>query len=247
MTRSIFSKWGTRVFLVLFTLGLAGCGDFKFTGTPPVDFGDVLVFTTSAPRTLTWRNAGTAHEVHGGRVRSPFAGVGTFASLTVLNNATVSLQFSFAPQAPGPATEQVKLITSSGAKSDRVALKGNGVFYISDGNITISETIGGGAPAQALDFGKVPVGTSKSLTISVQNTTAAAVANTVNWSLNNQGFTSAPANGAALPIPANAAATVTITFTPAAVGVYQDSVTIKDATGKIVSGIMVKGEGVKPE
>jgi hypothetical protein len=253
MTRSLFSKWGNRVFLVLFTLGLAGCsGDFKFTGTSPVDFGDVLVFTSSAPATLTWQNAGTAHEVIGGRAETdpPFGLVGQFTAATIATNGTVSLQCAFTPQAVGAATGEAKLQvirTVPRAKSEKVGLKGKGVFYISDGNITISETIGGGAPAQALDFGKVPVGTSKTLTISVKNATPAAVATTVNWSRNNQGFSSAPANGAALPIPANTAATVTITFTPTAVGVYQDSVAFKDATGKIVSGIMVKGEGVKPE
>jgi hypothetical protein len=245
-------QWRNRIILVLVTALLVACGDFKFTGTPPVDFGDVLVFTTSAPLTVTWRNAGTAHEVHGGRVRAPFAGVGTFSTVTIANNATVSLDFSFTPPAPGPATQEAKLITSSGAKSDRVRLKGNGVAYISDGKISISETAGGGALAQAIDFGKVAVGSSKTLTIFVKNTPpagapAAAVAATVNWSLNNQGFSSAPANGAAVNIPANGSTQISITFTPTAVGVVQDSVTFRDATGKIVSGVMVKGEGVKPE
>ncbi len=258
MTRSFFLKWGSRVFLVLFTLGLAGCGgDFKFTGTAPVDFGDVLIFTSSAPQTLTWQNAGTAHEVIGGKAEldPPFGLIGTFTAVTVAAGANVSLQCAFSPQAVGPATGEAKVKAAPAlvrAKVQKVALKGKGVFYITDNTISISETAGGGAPAQAIDFGKVTVGTSKTVTIFVKNTppagaAGAAVATTVNWSRNNQGFTSNPAHGAAANIAPNAPTAVTITFTPPAVGVYQDSVAFKDATGKIVTGILVKGEGVKPE
>jgi hypothetical protein len=251
-------KWSNKIILVLAVAGLTACagGDFQFTGTPPVDFGDVLVYTSSA-QTITWQNKGAAHEVLGGRAEAspPFGIVGTFTAVTVATNANVSLQYSFAPEAVGAANGEAKLQTNrmaGRAKTEKVALKGNGVFYVTDGTVSISETAGGGAPAQAIDFGKVLKGASKTLTIFVKNTppagaAGAAVATTVNWSRNNQGFTSAPAQGAVANIAPNAPTQISITFTPPDVGVYQDSVAFKDATGKIVTGILVKGEGIKAE
>ncbi len=259
MTQSLVLKWRARIILVLAAAaGLTACGgNFKFTGTSPVDFGDVLVFTSSAPATLVWQNNGAAHEVIGGKAEaSPPFTLAPITASVVATGKSVSLQYFFIPQAVGAVTGEAKLQTNrmgGRASSDKVALKGKGVFYITDGKISISETAGGGAPAQAIDFGKVPKGTSKTITVFVKNTPPAGaaapapVATTINWSLNNQGFTSTPVHGAGFAIPPNAPMPISITFTPADVGVYQDSVAFKDAAGKVVTGIMVKGEGVKPE
>ena len=163
----------------------------------------------------------------------------------VLNpgQSTPAISYTFTPNAAGKATGSSKLVVT-GVKGSKLTLQGNGVFQ--KGTATLSVTGGNLVAGAALDFGKVRVGATKTLTFNVSNADPnKAVTLLVMWKIGGQPFSvTAPVGN--VVVPAKGAAAVTVSFTPPAVASYLDIVEFIDrANGANFAGTVVKGEGVQ--
>jgi len=242
-------KWQGRL-AVLFSLAMfvSGCPPSgKVDPTPdPLDFGDVYV-GQSASGTVTWTNNGTAAatiSAIGAQPSPPFGVGGAFATQTINPGAAAAaVSYSFSPQAVGKAAGSSKLVVT-GVKGSKLTLQGNGVFQ--KGSSTLSVTGGNLVAGQALDFGKVLVGATKTLTFDGKNTDPnKKVTLQVKWIAGNQPFSmTAPVGN--VVVAAAGTTTVTISFTPPAVASYTDIIEFIDAAGASnFAGTVVKGEGIK--
>ena len=228
---------------------VAGCvpPSGKVDATPnPLDFGDVYVGQTGTD-TATWTNNGTTVATIIGisaQANPTFAVSGAFAGQTVNpGGSTAAISYTFSPQAAGKAAGSSKLGVT-GAKGSTLTLQGNGVFQ--KGNSILSVTGGDLVAGQALDFGKVVVGVTKTLKFNVTNADPKKnITLQVKWLAGNQPFSvSAPVGN----VVVNAAGTtnVSISFTPPAVASYTDIVEFIDVAGATnFGGTVVKGDGVK--
>ncbi len=238
-------KWVILFSLVVFVVGCPLSG--KVDPTPdPLDFGDVYV-GQSASGTATWTNNGTAAATIAGvgaQPSPPFAVGGAFVTQTInVGAAAAPVSYSFSPTAVGRATGSSKLVVT-GVKGAKLTLQGNGVFQ--KGSSTLSVTGGNLVAGQALDFGKVPVGATKTLTFNVTNADPnKQVTLTVKWPAGNQPFSVTVPVGNVV-VAAAGTTTVTISFTPPAVASYTDIVEFIDAAGATnFAGTVVKGEGIQ--
>jgi len=226
----------------------AGCPPSgKVDPTPdPLDFGDVYV-GQGASGTATWTNNGTAAatiSAVSAQPNPPFAVSGAFATQTVNAGAAAApVTYSFSPQATGRATGSSKLIVT-GVRGSKLTLQGNGVFQ--KASATLSVTGGNLVAGQALDFGKVTVGATKTLTFNVSNTDPnKQVILQAKWTAGNQPFSVTVPVGNVV-VAAAATTTVTISFTPPAVASYTDIVEFVDIAGASnFAGTVVKGEGIQ--
>ena len=238
--------WSSLFSLVAF---VAGCvpPSGKVDATPsPLDFGDVYV-GQSGSGTATWTNNGTTIATVLGvsaQANPTFTVSGAFAAQTVNPGAsTAAVSYTFSPQAAGKAAGSSKLGVT-GAKGSTLTLQGNGVFQ--KGSPTLSVTGGDLVAGQALDFGKVVVGATKTLNFNVTNADPKKnITLQVKWLAGNQPFSvSAPVGN--VVVNAAGSTNVTVSFTPPAVASYTDIVEFVDVAGASnFAGTIVKGDGVK--
>lgn len=244
----ILKRQGRWIVLISLVVLAAGCPPSgKVDPTPdPLDFGDVYV-GQSATGTATWTNNGTAAatiSAVSAQPNPPFAVGGAFATQTINPGvAAAAVTYSFSPQAAGAAAGNSKLVVT-GVKGAKLTLKGNGVFQ--KASSTLSVTGGNLVAAQPLDFGKVPVTTTKTLNFNVSNTDPNnQVILQVQWKAGNQPFSvTAPVGN--VVVAAAKTTNVSISFTPPAVASYTDTVEFVDiANASNFAGTVVKGEGVQ--
>lgn len=143
-----------------------------------VAFGQVTEGTTSATRTFTITNSGTADLVVGLVADSdpldlPFALVGdtcTNATLTPASSCTLSIDFS--PAATGDFTDTLDF--PSNAPAVTLGVSGTGIAALVP-NIVVTDSV---APAndQAVGFGSVTVNTTGTATVTVTNDGTASLA-----------------------------------------------------------------------
>jgi hypothetical protein len=117
-----------------------------------VNFGNQLVGTTSAAQAVTLGNTGNVSLIVDPltAAAAPFARSGGSCSappITIAGGSSCTLEFTFAPTATGPATQNLT-VTSSGEGSGSITLSGTGI----QGNLTIT-------PA-SVNFGNQLVGTT---------------------------------------------------------------------------------------
>ncbi|MDI6759374.1 MAG: choice-of-anchor D domain-containing protein [Candidatus Brocadiaceae bacterium] len=218
------------------------------TITDPFIFGDVYVGTTKSG-TISWVNNGTDPAdmiaVHVNTERAFTASVTTISPSVVINPGQTSpnVNINFTPTRTGPHRGRASPIFTGGPPTS-IGLRGNGVAQKALGALSVA---GGNVVAgQVLDFGNVLVGRNATRTFNIQNSSANAITVNVSWSAGTQGFSvTAPAGG--INVPANGSVTVTITFTPAAVGTFTDAGTFSDAGGTNLAGTAVKGNGIREE
>ncbi len=222
--------------------GFGGTGPF-ITATPnPAAFGDQAVGTTSAAKTLTVTNTGTANVI----LATPFADFadGTDFALvtgsdacvggqTLAPTATCNVYVTFTPSVTGSDTD--KLFLYSNAAPVMVELSGNG--------------IAAGGPAVTLDtailnFGNQVVGTtSAAKTVSLTNSgvatlTIASVAASGDFAQTNTcGVALAPA----------ASCTLSVKFTPSILGARTGAVSITDNAPGSPHSVALSGTGVAPD
>lgn len=227
IVRPASARLATTIAIALAVLAGSGCGGQppRFEPvTDPLAFGDVYVNTT-ATRQAQWRNNGNGNApvgIVGMRVNPQTAFNGTLPPAGVpnvpANGTSVDIPFTFTPTQAVNYTATVTLraidANTMGKPAfpvDPLALSGAGIAQSARGGLSVGGSVVAG---QALDFGNVPVGASKALTVDLFNATAAPV--TVNGGMFGGPFTVAPAG--AVTVPAGGRVTVTITFAPTAVG-----------------------------
>ena len=204
----------------------------------PLAFGDQQVNTTSAAKVITLKNTGTAVLNIGGITSSSadFAQTNACgASLGAGLSCTISV--SFKPTTLGAKTATISVSDTAAGSPHSVSLSGNAVAAPAPA-ITLT-------PNTGLTFGNVTVGTASAMqTVTLKNTgTANLTLTTISVAgTNGPDFSKAGscANGAT--VAANATCTVTVTFTPSAVGARTGSVAI--TSNAPAANIALSGTGI---
>ncbi|HEV7897610.1 MAG TPA: choice-of-anchor D domain-containing protein [Planosporangium sp.] len=197
--------------------------------TAQTSFGSVNVSQTG---TATVKATATrAVTVTGVSTSAPFAATPPALPVTLKAGETISVPVSFSPSAPGSFTGTLKFsVTDAGT------------------NVTVGAALQGTAvkpgfstnPAR-LDFGEVPVGATKSLTVSFTNT------GTANETVNAVTAPPAPFTATGLPATGTVVApgqsvAVGVTYTPTATGASSSTVTVSGPSG--AGTIPITGTGI---
>jgi FtsP/CotA-like multicopper oxidase with cupredoxin domain len=173
----------------------------------PLAFGDQLVGTNSAARTVAVSNTGPATLTFTGfTFTGPFSRNGGSCNLTLAAGRACTVNVRFSPVAPGgPATGTLSIASNDVGSPAIVTLTGNGVAPIatvSTGSLTFS------SPLNV---------TSASQTVTVQNTGTAplAINNVTRTGANGSQFAAAACGAFPVSVPPNGGTCViTVTFTP---------------------------------
>lgn len=213
-------------------VGLSGTGVQPLTFSPTsLSFGNQLLGTTSAVKTLTMTNTSGAAVtftigVSGGAfVQTNTCGTGLAAGA----NCVISV--SFAPTVAGSAYDAITVSNSTGVSPIVVNLSGSGVMPL-----TFSPT--------SLSFGNQTVGgTSAAKSITVTNTSGAAL--TIN-SVSTTGGVFAQTNNCFTTLAAGATCTISATFSPMVASTAYGAVTISDNASTGTQTVSFSGSGVLP-
>jgi hypothetical protein len=258
-----------RLVAVGLAVALAGCQDKPGSGSgsggsgptltlsrPTVDFGKVLVGETSS-KPVKWSYSAGVGGPPTIEVTGPFPGTNA-PQFTITpfpagakvraGEATPEVKVTFTPDKAGAFTETARpQVTGAamGAVVD-VTLKGEGVYVAVSGEMDVLRE---GTPlddARKLDFGGVPVTTTKPLTLTIQNKVGKKIVfKTPTWKQGNQGFGAKTPDG--LTLHPAATLRIKIEFTPAALKDYEDVLTLADADGKNSVRVTVMGKGIANE
>ena len=206
---TLVSNWSN-----IATVGLAANASVS---PNPLDFGSVMVNTTTGALTVTISNtsgAGTL-AISGisvtGVNATDFSQAGTSCTASLAAGASCTVSVTFRPAATGPRTATLS-IASSNAPSLSVSLTGTGIAPV------ISPS------ATSFVFGNVTVGvTSASQVLTITNTgTSALVLNSIGISGGNTGDFAIAGNTCATGTPGlgtpNGSCQITLTFKPIAIG-----------------------------
>lgn len=255
MTHALVNARITHTVMAVLLAALCGCKPANLVPVnAQIDFGDVLVGTTSAPQMVSWNNTGgdqaTIFALPITNAVFKYGGTGNFQSADIaVGGTSPQWPIVFEPTALGAQAGEVdpNAFNPSGANRPQTtpaALKGNGVAQISTGDLSV---IGGAiAPGRILDFGNVQVNTtSAALTFTVRNSSATKThVVSVQWANGGQGF-AVTAPGQQFAVPPGSAIAVVLTFTPAAVGDAADGVrfVVAGSGGSHEAAAAVKGKG----
>ena len=182
---------------------LAACGP-KLDPSPPqpLDIGQAYAGTT-ASKTGTWRNSGTANVTitqpvltMGGANANLFAGVlmgAVPATVAAGRTLTPPAVLVFAPTDVGQFTATATpAVQEANATVNAMALTGEGIMHYVVGNLTLGGQQIVVQPPKPVNFGRVQVGRqSPIVTFDVQNgvfATQNITITKVQFSMNNQGF-----------------------------------------------------------
>jgi len=219
------------------------------TGTIPsvnlsplnVNFGKQNIGTTSAAQAVRLVNSGSsALSISSitltGTNAADFAQSNNCpASLAV--NATCTVNVTFTPASPGARSANLTFTDSDAGSPQNVALSGTGTTTIPIVSLSPS----------SVSFGNQNVG-STSATVPVTLTDTG----TVPLNISNIGFTDtnaadfAQSNNCPASLAANASCTITLTFTPGAIGARTASLTITDNASDSPENVPVSGTGTTP-
>ena len=223
--------------------GTAPVVDLTGTGITPrvavtpttLAFGDQATGTTSAARTVTVSNPGTAPlTVSGltvtGANASEFAATGCTAVVAPGGSCTVSV--TFAPGATGARTASLQVVSDAATAAPAVALTGTGVQPA----LSLSAT--------SAAFGDVRVGTTApAQTVTVTNTGTGPLSVT-GVSLGGTDPTEFTASGCVAAVAPGGTCSIVLTFTPGATGARSATVTVASNAGPAT--IALTGTGVAP-
>jgi len=204
-----------------------------------VDFGNVVVGTTSAPQTVTVANTGNADLTVSNVVLTGDTDFDVQTTTCVdpilAPGESCSADVVFTPSSIGGKTATVTITSDDpDTPTVEVTLTGNGV--VEEPDITVSPT--------SVDFGSVAVGSSDSKTVTVKNDGTADLNITSVSTLSGPFSTTDGCTGQTLA-PA-ASCTVTIDFAPTAAGTYSDSFVISsDDPDESSVTVNVSGEGAQ--
>lgn len=215
------------------SLSGAGVGPKLTLSASQLAFGNQVLNTTSAPKTLTLTNSGSSTlTIQSITVSAGF--VQTNNCSTVAAGASCTANVSFAPTVAGPTRLAVLTITSDSYTSpDTVRLSGTGVTAPA---VSLSPT--------SLSYGNVNLGTTTAAnTVQLKNSGSATlsltsiVASAQYAQTNNCGSSLAPA----------AACTINVTFRPVSIGAVNGTLTLTTNASTSPNVVTLTGAGIGPQ
>ena len=212
-----------------------------------LSFGNQDVGTTSAAKSVTLTNSGTA-ALTISSIGVSGANAGDFAQTntcplspsTLAAGATCTLSVTFSPTATGSRSANVTISDNAAGSPQSVALSGIGT--VSAPAVTLNPT--------SLSFGNQNVGTTsaaKSVTLTNSGTAALTITSITVAGTNAGDFAqtnTCPISPSTLAAGANC--TISVTFTPSASGSRGASVTISDNAAGSPQSVTLSGTGVIP-
>ncbi len=211
------------------------------TAAAPAAFADQVINTTSAARTITLRNTGSANLVVAGiTLTGPDAAMFAIAPspdcTTLAPNATCTIDVTFTPTATGARTANVAIAHNATGSPTNVAVGGTG--------IPVPAPILGALPGP-VQFANQIVGTSATQTVTLTNTGNAALEiSGVSLDGTDATMFAATAGPGCAAIAPGGSCAVTVSFTPASPGAKTASLVITHNAGGSPSRVSVSGTGV---
>jgi len=203
------------------------------------DFGPVPINSSSAPITFTLANLLTAPatvNVQSITTTGDFTVAlnttgGSSCIDTVAPTTSCFVQITFSPTATGDRTGTLTTTTSSGISTSTLTGYGE-----SDPGLALNPT--------SLNFGTVNLGTSDTLTATISNTNAAPI--TFNSLTTTGDYSVAPGTCPTLgnSLAANATCTLSVTFTPSAIGSRSATLTLTSSDPTSPTTIPLTGTGL---
>ncbi len=209
----------------------------KLTITPSgLDFGQVIVDTTSASQAIHLANEGGTDITLGSPALSNIAFTLTSdeCGSTLQAGATCTVQLAFRPRQHGLASGTFSLAwkdTGTGGGTAQVGLSGSGV---NPGSLTFAPN-----PVQ---FGPVVIGSSSSQTVSVTNSGDLALP--LGAPFTSSGYS--VANGCGSSLAAGSSCTIQVAFAPSGKGDVQGLLTVPASDGSGTWADPLDGTGVPP-
>ncbi|MGH9162683.1 MAG: choice-of-anchor D domain-containing protein, partial [Vicinamibacteraceae bacterium] len=202
-------------------LALSGTGVSPALTVAPanLDFGQVPVGATSGPMTAMLRNTGDAPatELTFSPLENGFTADTTACGPTLPADESCQISITFSPTATGAASGTLT-VTSAEEATASLALSGTGVTP------TLTFTPAG------LAFGDVPLGTTgEAMTATLENTGDGA-ATALSFVEAGEGF-EVDTSDCETSLAAGASCEVSVTFTPAAAGPVESTLTVESAEG----------------
>ena len=199
-----------------------------FTPTSVASFGNVVVGVTSAAKTIKLKNTGSADLSLSSIVIS-----GNFAQTNdcpavLAPNQECTLTITFTPTATGPRTGTLTVTDNAANSPQTLNLSGTGTQPA----LTASRT--------TVAFGSILVNTVKTETVDLTNTGSATLTIT---SISTPGAPFSRSNCGATLAP-NAKCTLTLSFSPTAIGTFNDSVVVTTNGGNAT--ITLSGTAINP-
>ena len=190
----------------------------------PVNFGSVAVGTKSS-KTLTVTTT-KALTITGVSTAAPFTASLPGGSATLAAGASLAVPVSFTPTGAGAASGTATFTTSAGT----VGFDLNGV----------GTQAGLAASPTAIDFGTIPTGANKTLSVTIANTGTTAATITSSTAPTSPFTASLPAAGTT--IAAGGSIAISVKYAPIAAGPATSSVKITGSTGSVT--VAVTGTGI---
>jgi hypothetical protein len=124
---SDFRSGTAQIYYRLYTLGAATGGPSLALSPSPTDFGNQAVGSTSASRTLTLVNSGSAGSITSVGVSGNYAIAGNTCGPTLGAGASCTIAVNFTPNALGTRTGSITVSSDSPASPTVAVLSGKGV------------------------------------------------------------------------------------------------------------------------
>lgn len=210
----------------------------------PLNFGRVLLGSNDQ-RAFSIRNKGPTEITANATWARGNQGFGPrpLPPVQIPAHHRITVTITFTPSAIGPFTDAAIFAGAGGINLAATSVTGEGVTHISRGDLILLDPATG-LPLEILDFGRVRIKETKTLTCRLGNLSPIAITS-AGLRAGNQGFSSDVSPPVTLA--PHAGLTVTITFTPPDVDKFEDAITFSDASGGSMAGVMVRGQGVKGE
>ncbi len=201
-----------------------------------LDFGSVIVNSTSTAKTVTLTNSGTAAlaltsiTITGGSTASAFTQTNNCpASLSTGSSCTISITFK--PFASGTYAASLTATDNAADSPQTASLSGTGV------------TSGATLSSSSITFPTTTVNTTASSGVTLTNsgTAALTITSIVLSGTNASNF--ATTNNCGTSLAAGASCTITATFTPTAASSYSATITVTDSAPSSPQVIAVTGSG----
>ncbi|MBZ5597925.1 MAG: choice-of-anchor D domain-containing protein [Acidobacteriia bacterium] len=202
-------------------------------------FPNTNVGSSSAPMNVTLTNTGTATllissiSITGLNV-TDFSQTNTCGT-SVDIGASCTISVSFVPQVTGPRSAMVSISDNAGTVPQSVSLSGTGTAPV----VSLNPT--------SLNFGSVPLGSNKSLPVTLKNTgTGTLTISSISFTGTDPGDYS-QTNTCGGSVQVGASCTITVTFTPQALGPRPGIMQIFDNALNSPQGVNLSGSGSGPQ
>jgi Abnormal spindle-like microcephaly-assoc'd, ASPM-SPD-2-Hydin/HYDIN/CFA65/VesB-like, Ig-like domain/K319L-like, PKD domain len=226
-----------------YSLALSGTGTAPIFGTSPasLSFGNQNVGTTSASKSLTVNNTGTANLVitnisKSGAQAAEFAFTAGTLPITVAPNSSVNVGVTFSPAAAGARSASLSFTSNAATSPNSVALSGTGTAPGFSSNPT------------SINFGNQNVGTPSSASpIVITNTgTGDLVISSLAKSGANTGDFTVTSGTLPITVTPGNTTTLNVTFNPGSSGARSATLNITDNAAGSPHAIPLSGTGTTP-